>query len=194
MAKIWQRKINSLAYRFAPSLLRSFPSSTDSIPGAQPEWQALNRLPVNVSYISEFNTCLPSLQELQARVWSPTSALRSPEKAHSPQANAIPPGMGAWNGEQQTRVWGPYGLCFIFPPRGWNCPEPLPFLSLVGCIGTVQVKRIPSSPGPISNIPDLPINHDLAGVLMQAETKTASWTRPPYSLQSWLELGLFCQL
>ena len=41
MAKIQQIKINPLAYRSASVFISSFPSSSQSIPRVQPEWQAL---------------------------------------------------------------------------------------------------------------------------------------------------------
>lgn len=63
MVKIQQRKMNTLAHRFASSLPSNFSSSTNSIPRVKPGWQALTRLLGNVNSMSEFKTCLLPLQD-----------------------------------------------------------------------------------------------------------------------------------
>lgn len=147
MAKIRQRKMNTFAHISACSLLSSFPSNVDSIPRALPGWQALNRLPVNVNYISEFKTCLLPLQDFSLARRAAGQRIKSSLYFEVPKEDSLPTG---WCRSPMSKrgatdlASGVCGLCLFFLNR--DCPEPLIFLSIAGCAGTVQVKHKVSIP------------------------------------------------
>lgn len=103
----------------------------------------------NVNYISEFKICLLPLQDFSlapgaAGQWMKSSlCLAVPREGLLPTGWCYPP----WtNGEQQTQGLRALWFVFVFPGQGWNCPEPLTFLSIAGCAGTVQVEHKVSLP------------------------------------------------